>query len=147
MYEFLPPLLRYGLLVLLYLFVFVAYLGLVRALRSPAPAPAERETRPVAASLVVVATGASSRARKGQHYPLFHDTRIGRGKECTIFLEDEFASKNHALVFFDGGSYILSDAGSRNGTFLNGQPISQPTELVSGDRIEIGSTVFEFREG
>lgn len=71
---------------------------------------------------------------------------IGRLPECQVTIADKGASRRHAQIRQKDGSYVLTDLGSTNGTRLNGQTI-QTRELADGDRITIGSTLMEFREG
>ena len=62
---------------------------------------------------------------------------IGRGEENELVLDDEFASRDHAEVRFEGGRYILKDLASTNGTRVNGELVIEK-ELAEGDRITIG---------
>ncbi len=62
---------------------------------------------------------------------------IGRGENNGLVLDDEFASREHAEVRFDGGKYVLRDLASTNGTRVNGELIAEK-ELAEGDRITIG---------
>jgi len=71
---------------------------------------------------------------------------IGRLPECQISITDKGASRRHAQIRRSGDNYTLTDLGSTNGTRLNGQTI-QSRELTDGDRITIGTTLLEFREG
>lgn len=70
-------------------------------------------------------------------------TRIGRGNGCQICLTDPLSSRTHAIICYEDGKWTASDAESRNGTSVNGQPIETAT-LNSGDRIQIGSTELLF---
>jgi pSer/pThr/pTyr-binding forkhead associated (FHA) protein len=63
-----------------------------------------------------------------------------------VTINDKGASRRHAQIRHKDDSYVLTDLGSTNGTRLNGQTI-QTRELSDGDRITIGSTLLEFREG
>lgn len=65
-------------------------------------------------------------------------TTLGRADECTICLDDERISRVHAEIEVDGAQAVLSDKGSRNGTFLNGIQVVQPTLVKDGDVIRIG---------
>src|SRR5215467_10548324 len=47
-------------------------------------------------------------------------------------------SRSHAEIHFDQGRWFLSDVGSRYGTLLNGQRISNVTEITSGSSIQLG---------
>ena len=71
---------------------------------------------------------------------------IGRLPECQVTINDKGASRRHAQIRHANGTYVLTDLGSTNGTRLNGQTI-QTRELADGDRITIGTTTLEFREG
>ncbi len=69
--------------------------------------------------------------------------RIGRGNGCQICLSDPLSSRTHAIISYEDGKWIASDADSRNGTLVNDRKINQVT-LSSGDRIRIGSTEILF---
>lgn len=72
--------------------------------------------------------------------------RIGRAAHSTIVLTDALASREHAMIRRDAtGHCILSDSGSRNGTTLNGRPVTAPTRLSDGDVIRIGTQDLTFR--
>jgi adenylate cyclase len=88
------------------------------------------------------------RGQKKQ-YPLAGDRvcRIGRSDKNTIVLDDDLASRNHAMLQrSDDGSFYLTDLGSSNGTFINGARVSVPVILHAGDRITIGSHEFVFHQ-
>ncbi|MEC7679471.1 MAG: FHA domain-containing protein, partial [Planctomycetota bacterium] len=72
------------------------------------------------------------------------ETTIGRHPDCTIIVEAGAVSRFHAKVVGSSGQFELSDSGSRNGTFLNGQMVSAPTALKDGDRIRISEVEFTF---
>ena len=72
--------------------------------------------------------------------------RIGRAAHSTIVLTESLASREHAMIRRDAtGHCILSDSGSRNGTTLNGRPVTSPTRLANGDVIRIGQQELTFR--
>ncbi|MFN8477453.1 MAG: FHA domain-containing protein [Kouleothrix sp.] len=73
-------------------------------------------------------------------YPLDpNDPQITIGREGSeIVLENPQVSRNHAVIERVGGKHVLRDVGSSNGTFVNGQRISQHT-LAPGDVIQIGA--------
>jgi pSer/pThr/pTyr-binding forkhead associated (FHA) protein len=62
---------------------------------------------------------------------------IGRGDDCHVIIDDRQASRHHARVTQTQDGYVLEDLGSKNGTFLNGQPLTVPTVLKDGDEIGI----------
>jgi sigma-B regulation protein RsbU (phosphoserine phosphatase) len=65
---------------------------------------------------------------------------IGRARDNTIVLADSHCSSYHA--FFERGDqgYLIRDAGSKNGTVVNGRRIKGPVALAEGDEILLGST-------
>lgn len=69
---------------------------------------------------------------------------IGRAPDCNLPLNEPLASRRHAELVFERECYVLSDLGSRNGTFVNGNKITTRCELRDGDEIEIGSTRMKF---
>ncbi len=98
--------------------------------------PAATPPRPYAVTLLAASSGTRFEARGTR-------IRIGRGKECEVRAaesSDAAVSRVHAeLTVSPGGALTLSDAGSTNGTFLNGAPVTQPTPVRIGDRIQLGS--------
>lgn len=53
---------------------------------------------------------------------------------------DGTVSRRHALLTFDGTTYWIEDSGSRSGTWINGQKITEKTKINPGDVIKIGQT-------
>ncbi len=78
-------------------------------------------------------------------YPLdkTQDNKMGRGLECQVQLNDPLSSRVHAKLFFKESQWHVSDAGSRNGTLLNGSKIDIAI-LANGNKIRIGNTELEF---
>jgi two-component system, NtrC family, response regulator HydG len=70
---------------------------------------------------------------------------LGRSRENAIVLPDEHASRVHARVEFDDGNWMVSDLDSRNGTRLNGDPVTRATPLADGQEILIGATRVRFQ--
>ena len=66
---------------------------------------------------------------------------IGRSPESDVLLDDITVSRKHALLKKDGDDYILLDAGSLNGSYLNGNIVEEAI-LSNGDRIQIGKYIF-----
>ncbi len=73
-------------------------------------------------------------------------TTIGRSTRSDICIPDPFASRVHVEIRKENDHYVLQDLGSANGTRYNGQPVKEIIELSSGDKIQIGETVFQFVE-
>lgn len=70
---------------------------------------------------------------------------IGRDPACDVPLDDLGASRQHASIRCENGRYVLTDLGSKNGTFINDTPAPSAT-LRPGDRILIGSAQVVFRD-
>ena len=72
---------------------------------------------------------------------------LGRGQDADIRLDDELVSRRHCTVTFDGIHVTVTDLGSTNGTFVDGQPI-QTTVLDSDNRLQLGKMVMkvEFKD-
>jgi hypothetical protein len=75
----------------------------------------------------------------GQTYPLLPVTSIGRAASNNIVLDDGYISSQHALLTLRGRQWWLEDLGSRNGTLLNGAPLSDATVVRPGDIITVGN--------
>ncbi len=69
---------------------------------------------------------------------------IGRSRQCDVVLNDPNVSRQHAEIRPRGGSWVLSDLGSTNGSILNGRRIEGPEVVKAGDEIEIGTSVIKF---
>jgi len=95
----------------------------------PILAPVAESTRAV----VTVVTGPGA----GRVFSVSGEAVIGRGKEAHVRIDDGGASRAHARIYASGGSYVVEDLGSTNGTFVDGRRIER-AELKSGDRIHLG---------
>ncbi|KRB78648.1 hypothetical protein ASE01_05200 [Nocardioides sp. Root190] len=68
--------------------------------------------------------------------------RIGRSPECEVQLpSDPTVSRIHAVLERLGDQLVLSDAGSRNGTWVNGVQLGASRSLAPSDRIRVGPYV------
>jgi DNA-binding winged helix-turn-helix (wHTH) protein len=70
---------------------------------------------------------------------------LGRVEEGVLWIESPSVSRRHARIRFEGGTPILEDLGSKNGTFLRGERISAPAPLADGDEIGLGKVTMVFR--
>jgi len=64
---------------------------------------------------------------------------IGRSDDRTISLKDPTVSTLHCKLTRNGDKYVIADAGSTNGTKVNGNPLEGEYELQSGDTVRIGA--------
>jgi len=82
----------------------------------------------------------------GMEYEVGEGAVLGRGDQAEIRLEDPFASSRHARLAVQGGTIVLEDMGSTNGTYLNEELLSGPQPLHPGDRVRIGDSEFTYME-
>jgi hypothetical protein len=71
-------------------------------------------------------------------------TVIGRGANCNLTIDDALLSRDHAAIRLSDARVTIRDLGSRNGTFVNGERITDDAELHDGDRIRVGTTEMIF---
>jgi hypothetical protein len=69
---------------------------------------------------------------------------IGRSRQCDVVVDDPNVSRTHAELRPRGGSWVLTDLGSTNGSSVNGRRIDAPTVVKPGDEIEFGTAVMRF---
>jgi hypothetical protein len=67
------------------------------------------------------------------------------GREEGYILRDGRVSRRHAQIQLIQHEYVINDLDSTNGTFLNGNQITQPTVLQHGDTLRLGDTILSFR--
>jgi diguanylate cyclase (GGDEF)-like protein len=73
---------------------------------------------------------------------------VGRAESADLHLAGSPAlSRHHATFHFADDAAMIEDAGSRNGTFVNGRRIEGKVELASGDRIQLGGVHCKFLHG
>ena len=65
---------------------------------------------------------------------------IGRGHGCEINTEDYYVSGRHCRIILNGTKLFIEDMGSTNGTFLNGNKVTQRQEIRDNDTISMGNT-------
>jgi pSer/pThr/pTyr-binding forkhead associated (FHA) protein len=165
---------RLGLLVLLWVFVLSLAAVLRRDLygtrvvsrsraerraRAAAPAAAPR-TPPAAPAAAAPAAGRPPRRRRppttlvvtdgqlaGTSLPLGRQgVVVGRSPECTLVVDDEFASGRHLRIFPRAEGWFVEDLGSRNGTVVGGSKITGAVPVESGSVVKVGRTTLELRD-
>jgi hypothetical protein len=111
----------------------------------PAQLPSPGTSAPPAMFPQSVSTSAWLVASNGQRYPLSATSTIGRVPGCSIILPDSSVSSQHATLTQVGGRWQLTDNGSSNGTFVNGQRVgSSPCQLKNGDQLTLGTVTLRF---
>ncbi|RME77979.1 MAG: FHA domain-containing protein, partial [Planctomycetota bacterium] len=83
---------------------------------------------------------------KGMYFKIEDEVLgVGRDDSEDIQIFDQGVSRKHAEIFRVGEMYFIRDLGSKNGTYVNGEKISEEL-LRAGDVIRIGSAVLSFEE-
>ena len=155
--------LKFGFLIVLYLFLLWVAWSALRDLRrgaggvlrpDRAPPPDATGMYPAAAGLADAdLDGFDPRLvvehvpghEPGSAYELASGATLGRG-DVEIQLEDPFASSRHARIYREGHVYVIEDLGSTNGTYLNDEPLTGPQPLHPGDRVRIGDSEFSYQQ-
>ena len=85
-----------------------------------------------------VISGGEAQLQVGDVFDLETYATLGRAPDNHIVLPDTYVSSYHARLDRRDGEWWLTDLDSRNGTLLNGVPITKPVPLADGDVIGIG---------
>lgn len=80
-------------------------------------------------------------------YPLEEINLIGRATDNTLILNENTISGYHARLSYQNEQWWLEDLGSRNGTFLNELPVSEPLVITYGDVLGFGKTRLRLASG
>ncbi|MBV9186301.1 MAG: FHA domain-containing protein [Acidobacteria bacterium] len=116
----------------------------------PLPAPAPPPPAPVSARSKTVEQQdplpiGTLTADDGTMHPLLEETStIGRTPANTIVLRDGSVSGRHARVDRTAEGFVIEDAGSRNGTYINSEKLSEKRLLADGDLIRLGKIILTF---
>src|SRR5262245_11653606 len=117
----------------------VTYVDMPMAPGAAPTDPADGATLTVSPSALVIED-----PQDAKEFPLTAINEIGRSEENNIRLLYPGISRKHAVVKAVAGGYTIMDLGSQNGTFVNGQRVTEQ-KLVEGDIIDVGVVKFVFR--
>jgi pSer/pThr/pTyr-binding forkhead associated (FHA) protein len=141
--------LKVGFLILLYIFVWLVVRSATRGLTEGAPQESiilpAAEAAQLRASLAPpsrrVVVLASPTLQPGTAIELTSAAGVGRGAENAIRLDgDTTVSGRHATLDSRSDGLWVEDAGSTNGTFVNGARVTSARLLAPGDVVRIGHT-------
>lgn len=164
--------LRIGFLIALWVFVFFVVYAVrsdlfgQRVRKMPASTPSTvspdasafltsaqpRIAAPIVSGEIAPADGTvlklviTSGALEGQELPLQGDViTIGRSPDSSLVIQDDYTSTHHARLETRGGTWLLRDLDSTNGTTLSGTRVTTPTPIPLNAPIVVGSMTFEVR--
>jgi pSer/pThr/pTyr-binding forkhead associated (FHA) protein len=117
----------------------------VAGLHVPPQSPPPGETEALGTVAIAAALLIEDRSgTPGAHHRLGVLTTIGRTPDNQIVVPIREVSRRHAEIVLTGAGYVLKDLGSPNGTFVNGERVSEH-QLQDDDRIAMGGQVFVFK--
>lgn len=70
---------------------------------------------------------------------------VGHKSNCDLAINDSKISRLHLILSYDNGKLTLADAGSTNGTFVNGVKVEKSRQILNGDVIRIGETTITIK--
>lgn len=163
MSELTVALLRYGFLALLWVFILgivlsqgrdlavdrrrrnrgrgaQAQAGANQAPQTPAPVQ-QQPARQLPQTLLVLQGPTGGRSYQLGSAPVL----MGRSPECTVPLDDDYASGRHARLFPQGSRWFLEDLGSTNGTYIDEQRLTRAVPVEAGRPFRVGKSVLELR--
>lgn len=82
----------------------------------------------------------------GKRISLDGEKTLGRAPSNDVELPDPLVSRTHAVILERGGSLVLEDLGSHNGTYVNDERIHQIRRLRHGDRLALGASKILFED-
>jgi hypothetical protein len=148
--------LKFGFLVVLYLFLLWIARSALRDLRrtvAPAPDATGFHQAPAVAGPVGPAPEAWLVAERGgglesgARFDLIGGLSIGRSRDADVQIDDRYASGIHARIFNRDTRVFVEDMSSTNGTLLNDAELRGEAEVLDGDVIRIGDTEFRLETG
>lgn len=99
------------------------------------------EARPPPLESTGWALKANHAALGNRVYPINTETVIGRSRECDISLAAAHLSRRHVKLFVQEGLLYLRDLGSANGTYLNGERVTE-ARVRRGDELRFDTLSF-----
>lgn len=124
-----------------------------RAIEPFSAGPVVRTVHRIGFAIDVPVTTDVPPARAGQHWLVVNDRRlalvdganvIGRDPAAALTLDQPTLSRRHACIHLRENSAVLEDLGSKNGTWIQGAPVKEPTPLRSGDEFICGRVAFRY---
>lgn len=111
---------------------------------TPAAPSAPAAAQPPGARRESLSPPATLRLEDGRVLPIGEVMRIGRSRDSDLVLEDETVSAHHAEIRRQGSAFVISDLGSRNGSFVDEERISGAHTLRHGEVVGLGGARITF---
>jgi hypothetical protein len=136
---------KWVVIALFYAALGVLLLGVYRESSRHVKEPRQAAPARSLGRLRLVNPGSEETLLPGTYFPLKLETTLGTDPDSDIVLNDRFISRRHARLQWDGETWWLEDLGSKNGTWLNGQPCppNRAQVVPAQASITLGDVVFE----
>ncbi|MDI3477672.1 MAG: hypothetical protein PWQ59_1197 [Thermoanaerobacterium sp.] len=131
MYQLAANILKYVLLLLIYLFLYRVFKIIYLDIKGV------RKEREVTKAKLVSLSGRGS-------FNLFEVTTIGRADDCDIVVENPYVSSKHAMIRKKGKKFVIQDLNSTNGTYVNGKRVKNIARIKNNDVIKFGNEEYRF---
>ncbi|ADL68189.1 FHA domain-containing protein [Thermoanaerobacterium thermosaccharolyticum] len=131
MYQLAANILKYVLLLLIYLFLYRVFKIIYLDIKGV------RREREVTKAKLVSLSGMGS-------FNLFEVTTIGRADDCDIVVENPYVSSKHAMIRKKGKKFVIQDLNSTNGTYVNGKRVKNIARIKNNDVIKFGNEEYRF---
>lgn len=146
MFELISDILKYGLVIVVYIFIFsvvkLVYMDIADTRRQ------NKSEEEGLGYLKLINLRREIPFKVFESYSVQENTVIGRSKRCDVFIPDPYLSKQHARIFFKDAAFYIEDLKSTNGTEVNGKSIgARPVRIKDSDKISIGHLSFLFVDG
>jgi FHA domain len=132
--------LRLAMAISLYVFLGWGLLVLWRDLKRHSELLATRLAPPIGLAAQLV-EGLKEYQFKGE------EILIGREAACDVLLDDLTVSGKHARLAYHSSQWWVEDLQSRNGTYLNREPVISQVVLANGDELQVGQVIVQIAIG
>lgn len=137
-------LLRVALVAILYLVVLRVVAVARRDLSQTAIETSTAARTQKAVGYLVVVDNGSTPLIPGTRLAIEPITTIGRSPTNTVVLDSGFVSTEHTRITYRNRSLWVEDMGSRNGTLVDGAPVTEPMAVTPGTILQVGDVRFKF---
>jgi pSer/pThr/pTyr-binding forkhead associated (FHA) protein len=135
---------KWAVIGLVYFILIIVLISVRREMAYRTSRP-ERQVAVAAGNLKVINAGSDRRILPGKILPLKIETRLGAETDNDLILGDQYISRHHACLRWDGAVWWIEDLGSSNGTTVDGHvcPPRNPQPVKGGASLQLGDMVFE----